>query len=182
MEVQKRLCYSDTALNHLHCHIQSALQFKFRVQLTGCRLGCAGGAGLACNHLKRKKNMLGSKWSAFKSKSKQKAPASSCNFMLLDVGKPEIKMFPDWQEDPGFIYCLSVFLVPVSFLFLCVFSFWQLRNPPPRPLWSSSGLAWNFWVTPERLLRRPQSLACSFPQVHHANSTQQTLKPEPWRC
>lgn len=92
--------------------------------------------------------------------------------MLLDVGKPEIKMFPDWQEDPGFIYCLSVFLVPVSFLFLCVFSFWKLRNPPPLVfLWISLRLLSHAWTPPSQAsvtgLQLSSGASCKF---HTANT------------
>lgn len=69
-------------------------------------------------------------------------------------------MIPDWQEDSGFIYCLPVFLVPVSFLFLRdgVFCFWKLR-------------AWKSWVA-----WTPRSQASVVGQVHHANYAHQKAK------
>lgn len=80
--------------------------------------------------------------------------------MLHNFWKPEFKMIPDWQEDSGFIYCLPVFLVPVSFLFRRdgVFCFWKLR-------------AWKSWVA-----WTPRSQASVVGQVHHANYAHQKAK------
>lgn len=80
--------------------------------------------------------------------------------MLHNFWKPEFKMIPDWQEVSGFIYCLPVFLVPVSFLFLRngVFCFWKLR-------------AWKSWVA-----WTPRSQASVVGQVHHENYAHQKAK------